>query len=115
PEAAPPTGEGDEPSMSVRGALALLAVAGALVAVESELLVGALEKTVEAANLSKVWVGLILVPIVGNAAEHSSAVRAAIKRKTDLAVSISVGSSAQVALVVTPLLVFAGLALGHHL
>ena len=59
--------------------------------------------------------GLIVVPIVGNAAEHSTAVRAAVKRKTDLAVGIAVGSSAQVALVVTPILVFAGLALGHHL
>ena len=86
-----------QPALSVRGALVVLAIAGALVAFESELLVGALEKTVEAANLSRIWVGLIVVPIVGNAAEHSTAVRAAVKRKTDLAVSIAVGSSAQVA------------------
>ena len=115
PEAVAPPTEGEEPALSVRGALVVLAIAGALVAFESELLVGALEKTVEAANLSRIWVGLIVVPIVGNAAEHSTAVRAAVKRKTDLAVSIAVGSSAQVALVVTPILVFAGLALGHHL
>jgi Ca2+/H+ antiporter len=99
----------------VRGALVLMAIAGVLVAVESEILTGALEPTVEALGLSRLWVGLILVPIVANAAEHSTAVRAAMHQKTDLAVSIAVGSSTQVALVVTPLLVFAGLAFGHHL
>jgi Ca2+:H+ antiporter len=79
------------------------------------LLVGALEPTVRSLGLSRLWVGLILVPIVGNAAEHSTAVRAAMKEQTDLALQIAVGSSAQVALVVTPLLVFAGLSFGHHL
>jgi len=108
------TGEMETPTMSARGALALLAIAGALVAVESEILVGALEPTVEAAGLSRLWVGLILVPIVANAAEHSSAVRAAMREKADLTVAIAVGSSTQVALVVAPLLVFAGLIFGNH-
>ena len=108
-------GVDDEPTRSLRGALVLLAVSGAVVALESEILVSALEPTVAAAGLSRLWVGLILVPIVGNAAEHSSAVRAAMRRKADLAVSIAVGSSTQVALVVAPILVFAGLAFGHHL
>jgi len=102
-------------TMSVRGAMTLLAVSGALVALEAEILTNALEPTVQSLGLSRLWVGLILVPIVANAAEHSTAVRAAMRRKTDLAVSIAVGSSTQVALVVTPLLVFAGLAFGHHL
>ena len=101
--------------MSVRGALALLVASGALVALEAEILTGALEPTVQSLGLSRLWVGLILVPIVANAAEHSTAVRAAMRQKTDLAVTIAVGSSTQVALVVTPLLVFAGLAFGHHL
>jgi Ca2+:H+ antiporter len=114
PESSPTTTEEDPPSMSLRGALALLAVSGALVALESEILVGALEPTVEAAGLSRLWVGLILVPIVANAAEHSSAVRAAMREKADLTVAIAVGSSTQVALVVAPLLVFAGLAFGNH-
>lgn len=105
----------EEPTMSVRGALALLAVSGALVAVESEILTGALEPTVKSLGLSRLWVGLILVPIVANAAEHASAVRAAMRRKADLTVAIAVGSSTQVALVVAPLLVFAGLIFGHHL
>jgi Ca2+:H+ antiporter len=101
--------------MSVRGALALLAVSGALVALEAEILTAALGPTVNSLGLSRLWVGLILVPIVANAAEHSTAVRAAMRKKTDLTVAIAVGSSTQVALVVTPLLVFAGLAFGHHL
>ena len=112
---APAQQEGEEATMSVRGALALLAVSGALVALESEILTAALEGTVKSLGLSRLWVGLILVPIVANAAEHSTAVRAAMRKKTDLTVAIAVGSSTQVALVVTPVLVFAGLAFGHHL
>lgn len=107
--------EEETASMSVRASLVLLAFSGALIALESEILTGALEPTVASLGLSRLWVGLILVPIVANAAEHSTAVRAAIRDKADLTVSIAVGSSAQVALVVAPLLVFAGLAFGHHL
>jgi Ca2+:H+ antiporter len=105
----------EAPRWSSAKALTVLAVTGSVLAFESELLVGALEPTVRSLGLSRLWVGLILVPIVGNAAEHSTAVRAAMKEQTDLALQIAVGSSAQVALVVTPLLVFAGLPFGHHL
>jgi Ca2+:H+ antiporter len=117
PEATPtvPPSDEEQARLSVRGALTLLAISGALVALESEILTAALESTVKSLGLSRLWVGLILVPIVANAAEHSTAVRAALRRKTDLTVAIAVGSSTQVALVVTPLLVFAGLAFGHHL
>ncbi|MBV8162128.1 MAG: calcium/proton exchanger [Acidimicrobiia bacterium] len=101
-------------TLSAARALALLAISGAVVAVESEILVGALEPTVRSLGLSRLWIGLILVPIVANAAEHASAVRAALRRNADLTVGIAIGSSTQVALVVTPLLVFAGLAFGHH-
>ncbi|MBV8385324.1 MAG: calcium/proton exchanger [Acidimicrobiia bacterium] len=117
----PESGRGAQPSdeeqatMSLRGSIGLLALAGALVAVEAELLTNALEPTVRSLGLSRLWVGLILVPIVANAAEHSTAVRAALRDKSDLAVAIAIGSSTQVALVVAPLLVFAGLAFGHHL
>jgi Ca2+:H+ antiporter len=111
----PGDAEDEQATMSVRGSVGLLALSGALVAVESEILTGALEPTVRSLGLSRLWVGLILVPIVANAAEHWSAVRAATHRKADLTVAIAVGSSTQVALVVTPLLVFAGLAFGHHL
>ena len=59
------------------------------------------------------FVGIIVVPIIGNAAEHSSAVLMAMRNRMDLAVSIAVGSSAQVALLIAPVLVFVGLALGR--
>jgi Ca2+:H+ antiporter len=108
-------GDEEQATMSLRGSLTLLAVAGAFVAVEAEILTAALEPTVQSLGLSRLWVGLILVPIVANAAEHSTAVRAALNNKSDLAVAIAVGSSTQVALVVTPILVFAGLIFGHHL
>jgi Ca2+:H+ antiporter len=100
---------------SGRTALIVLAVVGALVAVESELLSSSLESTVQSWGVSRLWLGLILVPIVGNAAEHSTAVLMALRGKADLALDIAAGSSAQIALIVTPLLVFAGLMFNHHL
>ena len=92
----------------------LLAVAGAI-GWMSELLVGATEATVHTLGLSSVFVGLVLIPIIGNAAEHSSAVLMARKNRMDLAASIAIGSSVQVALFVAPVLVFVGLIVGHPL
>ncbi|MCU1461777.1 MAG: yfkE [Acidimicrobiales bacterium] len=100
---------------SRRAALAVLAVVGVLVAVESEFLSSALESAVRSWGVSRLWLGLIVVPIVGNAAEHSTAVLVARKGQADLALDIAAGSSAQIALVVTPMLVFAGLLFNHHL
>ncbi|MDQ1446092.1 MAG: Ca2+:H+ antiporter [Acidimicrobiaceae bacterium] len=111
----PAAEEEETATWTVRRAVLWLAVSGALVGLVSELLVGALEPTVEAWGLSKIWVGLILVPIVGNAAEHSTAVLLAMKGKAEIAIDIAVGSSAQIALLVAPLLVFAGALFGHHL
>jgi Ca2+:H+ antiporter len=92
--------------------ITLVLVAGAI-GWMSELLVGATEVTVHSLGLSNVFVGLILIPIIGNAAEHSSAVLMARKNRMDLAASIAIGSSVQVALFVAPVLVFVGLILGH--
>jgi len=97
-----------------RTIIVLLAVAGAI-GWMSELLVGATEATVHALGLSSVFVGLVLIPIIGNAAEHSSAVLMARKNRMDLAASIAIGSSVQVALFVAPVLVFVGLIVGHPL
>src|SRR6478609_4016376 len=94
--------------------LVIALVAGAI-GWMSELLVGATESTVHALGLSNVFVGLILVPIIGNAAEHSSAVLMARKNRMDLAASIAIGSSVQVALFVAPVLVFVGLIVGQPL
>lgn len=102
-----------EPKWSVGKGLGLLAGATILVALMSEFLVGALEETVEKVGLSKLFVGLIIVPLVGNAAEHSSAILLAAKDKMDVSIEIAIGSSTQIALFIAPLLVFVSLAVGH--
>ena len=91
---------------STRGAVALLVAATLGVAVMAELLVGAAEVTARSLGWSEVFVGVILVAIIGNAAEHSTAVMMALKNRMNVAINIAVGSSIQVALFVAPLLVF---------
>lgn len=88
-------------------AIAVLAVATILVAVMSEFLVGALEHAAQTLGLTQIFVGVVLVALVGNAAEHSTAVMVAMKNKMDLALGIAIGSSLQIALLVAPVLVFA--------
>jgi Ca2+:H+ antiporter len=108
------TGEPDEvPTWSVRRAVFTLLVVTAVVALESEILVGALEPALEDLGLSRLFVGLILVPIVGNAAEHSTAVLFAMRNKVDVTLEIAIGSSLQIALFVGPALVFISLIVGH--
>jgi Ca2+:H+ antiporter len=103
----------EEPRWSFGFAMGLLIGATVLVAYMSEILVGALEPTVEALGMSKLFVGLIVVPIVGNAAEHSSAVVMAVKNKMEIAIEIAIGSSTQIAVFVAPVLVFISLAVGE--
>jgi Ca2+:H+ antiporter len=105
----------DAPEWSLSRTLVVLGVVAAAIGWMSELLVGATESTVHTLGLSDVFVGLILIPIIGNAAEHSSAVLMARKNRMDLAASIAIGSSVQVALFVAPVLVFVSLLLGHPL
>ena|SRR6478672_820896 len=83
-----------------------------LVAVESELLVDSLEVATAKLGLTTLFTGVILVPIIGNAAEHATAVTVAMKNKMDLSLGVAVGSSLQIALFVAPVLVLAGWALG---
>jgi Ca2+:H+ antiporter len=83
------------------------------VALESELLVDALEEATETLGLPTLFTGVILLPIIGNAAEHATAVTEAMKDKMDLSVSVAVGSSLQIALFVAPVLVIAGAILGQ--
>jgi Ca2+:H+ antiporter len=80
--------------------------ATALVALMSEFLVGAVDQAAQSIGMSNIFVGVIHVAIIGNAAEHSTAVLMAIKNKMDLAINIAVGSSIQIALFVAPVLVF---------
>ena len=78
----------------------------------SEILVGAIEPAAHELGLSNIFVGVFLVAILGNAAEHATAVAAAMKNRMDLSLSIAIGSSVQVALFVAPVLVLASLAIG---
>lgn len=94
-------------------AVILLIIAVAFIALLSELLVGAVEPVTEALGLSEFFLGIILIPIVGNVAEHLVAVQVAMKNKMDLSLSIAVGSSLQIALFVAPLLVFLSILVGH--
>jgi Ca2+:H+ antiporter len=98
---------------SRRKATLVLLLSTVAVAGTAEVLVAELEGTVHAVGLSPVFVGVIVVAVVGNAAEHSTAVLVALRDKMDLALQISVESSKQVALFVAPVMVFAGLALGQ--
>jgi len=91
----------------------ILGAATALVALESELLVGAIEPVTRQLGLSQLFLGLVIIPLVGNAAEHAAAVTVARNGNTPLAFQIALGSSTQVALLVAPLLIFAGLLLGQ--
>ncbi len=99
---------------STRTSVIVLAVAGVLVGVMSEVLVGSITEASESIGLSEFFIGVIVVAIVGNAAEHWVAVLVATKDKMDLAVNIAVGSSAQVALFVAPALVIASFFIGSY-
>ena len=90
-----------------------LVVVTVLVAVCAEYLVDSIDSIVESAHISKTFVGLVLIPIVGNAAEHVTAVIVAYKGKMDLAINVAIGSSLQIALFVTPFLVLLGWAMGQ--
>jgi Ca2+:H+ antiporter len=97
---------------STRRSVLALAISGALVGVLSEILVGSIEEASHTIGLSEFFIGAIVVAIVGNAAEHWVAVLVAYKNKMSLAVSIAIGSSAQVALFVAPVLVLVSFVLG---
>jgi Ca2+:H+ antiporter len=98
--------------MEVGAAVTLLALATVLTAVEAEVLVEALEPALQGLGMSELFAGVIVVALVGNAAEHYSAVTAARNNELTLALEISVGSSAQIALMVAPVLVLVSFALG---
>ena len=103
----------EEPSWSRGRAIGYLLGSTVLVALMSEFLVGSLDTAIESLGLSEAFVGLILIPIIGNAAEHSSAVMFALRNKVDVTLEIAIGSSTQIALFVAPALVFISLLVGH--
>ncbi len=101
------------PGWSRTKAFIVLLVATAVVAVLSDFLVGSVEAARQRLGVSEVFIGIIIVAVIGNAAEHSTAVWMAMKNKMDLSLGIAVGSSLQIALFVAPLLVLVSGFLGH--
>jgi Ca2+:H+ antiporter len=103
------------PVWGVGKAVAVLAAATIGVALESEILVHATTEVTRVLGLSPVFLGLIVVPIIGNAAEHSAAVVLSRKGQIDLGLQIALGSSTQIALLVAPILVFSGILMGQEM
>jgi Ca2+:H+ antiporter len=98
----------DAPEMSIKAAIFMLLFSTGLVAVCADFMSEAIEPMVQTSGISQAFIGLIIIPIVGNAAEHVTAVVVAMKNKMDLAIGIAVGSSIQIALFITPLIVILG-------
>ncbi|ODV89141.1 hypothetical protein CANCADRAFT_134275 [Tortispora caseinolytica NRRL Y-17796] len=103
------------PTLSSTVALTSLALVTVVVAVCADYLVGSIDDIVETTGMPKEFIGLILIPIVGNAAEHASAVMVAMKNKMNLAIGIAVGSSLQIALFMTPFTVVVGWMIGQNM
>ena len=106
-------GDRDKPILSTAAAVAVLAAGTILTTIQAEILVGAMEPALKRFGFTELFVGVIVVALIGNAAEHYSAVTAARRDEMTLAVEISVGSSAQIALLVGPALVLYSFALGR--
>jgi Ca2+:H+ antiporter len=105
--------EGGSASWSQRRATAVLLVAVLVVGAESEILVSSLHVALSDLHLPTLFVGLIVIPIIGNATEHSSALLFAVRNRMNVTLEIAIGSSSQVALFVAPAVVFISLVVGH--
>jgi len=101
--------------LSRTAAVILLLVSTALVAVCAEFMVDSINGLVETSSVNEIFIGLIILPIVGNAAEHVTAITVAMKNKMDLAIGVAVGSSIQIALFITPLVVIIGWGLDRQM
>ena len=105
--------EAETPQLSIWVAIATLLFSTVLVALNAEYLVDSINSITCGGGISKTFVGLILLPIVGNAAEHATAVTVAVKDKMDLAIGVAIGSSMQIALLVLPFVVVLGWIIGN--
>ena len=106
-------GDDDSPQLTPFAAVSLLAIGTVLTTIQAEILVGAMEPALARFGFTELFVGVIVIALIGNAAEHYSAVTAARRDEMTLAVEIAVGSSAQIALLVAPALVLYSFAIGH--
>lgn len=104
--------EPEQPQLSLTTALLTLLISTAFVAACAEFMVDSIDALTITGNIGETFVGLILLPIVGNAAEHATAVTVACKDKMDLAIGVAVGSSMQIALLVLPLIIVLGWIIG---
>lgn len=108
--------EDDEaPDMSIKAAIFMLLISTGLVAICADFMSDAIEPMVATSGISQAFIGLIILPIVGNAAEHVTAVTVAMKNKMDLAIGIAVGSSIQIAVFITPLICLLGWIMGKEM
>lgn len=99
----------DTAKWSLKKAISVLVISTVLIAIESEFLVSGIESITKSLGLSEFFVGIIIIPIIGNAAEHSTGVVMAMKNKMDVALEIAIGSSLQIILFVAPVLIFLSL------
>ncbi|ORY02263.1 Sodium/calcium exchanger protein-domain-containing protein [Clohesyomyces aquaticus] len=113
--AQPEAAEQEIQGMSRTAAIMMLILSTGLVAVCADFMSDAIEPMVEKTNVSQAFIGLIILPIVGNAAEHVTAVTVATKNKMDLAIGVAVGSSIQIAIFVTPFIVILGWIMGKEM
>ena len=104
-----------EARWSVSKSIVILLIATFFVAVMSEILVGSIEPLVQTFGWTELFIGVIFIAIIGNAAEHTSAITVAVKNKMDLALQISIGSATQVAMFVAPALVLVSLFFGTQM
>jgi Ca2+:H+ antiporter len=102
------------PRWSARSAIVVLAVTAIITGVLSEVLVESIKPTIESTGISQVFIGLIIVPIIGNVAEHLAAVRIAYGGNLDFSMGIAFNSALQVALAVSAVAVLAGVVFGHE-
>jgi calcium/proton exchanger cax len=100
--------EDPEDHLSHLSAILLLLVSTGIVALCAEFMVDSIQGLVATSDIKEIFIGLIILPIVGNAAEHVTAITVAMKNKMDLAIGVAVGSSIQIALFITPLIVILG-------
>ena len=107
------SGDEEPPLWKQRTAVLVLTAATLAIAVESELMVHAIDPVVLKCHINKTFLSVILIPIVGNAAEHSTAVMMALKNKMDISLNIAISSSTQIAMFVAPLVIFVG-PMMHH-
>ncbi len=98
---------------SKKKAIIMLALSTVAIALESEYLVSGIESVTAALGWSEFFIGIIIIPIIGNAAEHFTAITMALKNRMDLSFEIAVGSSTQIAMLVTPILIFLSFAMGN--